>query len=302
MAAKKSPPVPTLAARVEIALPKPSLMSAELTPDGKNVLVAGFSGVYLVDATTGAETLRYRKAVGNVVWSAKTTADGTRVIAGNGGQKLQIWDARSAELLHELPTEGIVTRLSLSLDGKRAVTASGNNQLRLWDLEHGRALGGIHTKKSFVIAAAIAPVGTRAVHGGTDGVVRLVDCAAEKEIATAIGKGWIEVIDRSADGRFWISAGRDKTVMMWTASLEPVQTLRGFSRTIASVAISPDGSRVVAAGGGAPMLWDATDGKVLGKLAGEKVTAVSFSHDGASIVTWEYGTLRIHETPVSPGA
>lgn len=295
MASKKAPPIP---ARRELPYGKASLMSAELTPDGRSVLLAGFSGVYLIDEATGAEGLRYRPKQGNIVWTAQMTPDGSRVVAGNGSLMLQIWDARTAALLFDLPSEAIVTRLSISRDGKRAVTAAGNNRLRLWDLENGVPLGGLVTKKSFVIAAALSPDGDVAMHGGTDGNVRLFDCVNEQPITMTMGKGWIEVIERSSDGRFFVSAGRDKTVMIWSAKWEPVRTLHGATRTISSVTISPDGSRVVATGGGSPVVWDATDGKVLGKLVGEKVAYVRFSHDGRSIVSLDHtGFVRIHDTP-----
>lgn len=292
MAAKKSSR-PTIAARVEIAH-QHSLMSVELTPDGR-LLVAGFSGVFTLDATTGAEITRYRKDQGNVVWTAKTTPDGSRVIAGNGALRLEAWDAASGKRLFEQPTEGIVTRLSISADGKRAATASMNKTLRFWDLERGAPLGGVTTKKSFVLGAAIAPDGRSALVGGTDGVVRLY-AEDGREIAASPGKGWIEVVERCDDGRF-ITGGRDTTVMMWGPDASPIRTLRGMTRKITILAFSPDGTRVVATGGGAPIVWDATTGAVLGALVGEKVSYVAFSRDGKRIVALDERTIRVHETP-----
>lgn len=299
MAAKKVPH-PEIPARVSIAI-KASLMSAELVPDG-HILVAGFAGVFTIDATTGAEITRYRPYAGNVVWTAKSTPDGSRIVAGNGGLRLDVWDAASAKRLHELPTEGIVTRLSISADGTRAATASNNKTLRFWDLVAGAPLGGVTTKKSFVLAAAISPDGRTALVGGTDGVVRLYAEDGGRELAATPGKGWIEVVDRCADGRF-VSAGRDKTVMMWSPDATHLKTLRGMTRNVTSVAFSPDGTRVVATGGGAPMVWDATTGAVLGVLAGGengenvKVSYVAFAPDGARIVALDQGMIRMHETP-----
>ena len=291
-------PKPTpIAARRTISTGRARPISAELTPDQREVLVGGFDGVYTIDVASGNAARHYREYEGNVVWAARMTADGTRVVAGNGGAHLDVWDAKTTKRIFELETDhSIVTRLSLSRDGKRAATAARNNILRFWDIDRGERIGGRVEKKSLVIAAAIAPSGDVAMHGGTDGVVRLFDCKAEKEIAATPGKGWINSIERSENG-LWISAGRDKTVMVWDASANPVRTLRGFSRTIECAAISPDGSRAVATGGGAPMVWDVATGKVLGSLEGDKVYSVRFSNDGASIVTLGDTTIRIHDTP-----
>jgi WD40 repeat protein len=294
MAAAKKASHPRIPARVELAH-KHSLMSAELVPDGR-ILVAGFSGVFTIDAATGAEVTRYRTYRGNVVWTAKTTPDGSRVIAGNGGLKLDVWDAASAKKLFELPTEGIVTRLSISADGTRAATASNNKTLRFWDLVKGAPLGGVTTKKSFVLGAAIAPDGRTALAGGTDGVVRLFAEDGGRELAATPGKGWIEVVEGCADGRF-ITGGRDTTVMMWGPDATHVKTLRGMTRKITILAFSRDGTRVVATGGGAPVVWDATTGSVLGTLVGEKVSYVAFSPDGKQIVALDQEVIRIHDTP-----
>ncbi len=293
MAAAKKVAPPKIPARVELAH-KHSLMSAELVPDGR-ILVAGFAGVFTLDAATGAEVARYRPNLRNIVWTAKATPDGSRIVAGNGGLKLDVWDAASAKKLFELPTEGIVTRLSISADGTRAATASMNKTLRFWDLVKGEPLGGVTTKKSFVLGAAISPDGRTALAGGTDGVVRLY-ADDGRELAATPGKGWIEVVERCADGRF-ITGGRDTTVMMWGPGAAHLKTLRGMTRKITIVAFSPDGTRVVATGGGAPVVWDATTGSVLGALVGDKVSYVAFSPDGKSIVALDQGVLRIHDVP-----
>lgn len=280
----------------EIAFGRARYHNAELTPNGREVLVGGFEGVATYEVATSKETRRYRKYEGTVIWAARMSRDGKRVVAGNGHLRLDVWDAKSKKRLFELETEGIVSRLSLSVDGKRAVTASMNNTLAFWDIVKGKHLGGTQTKKSFVIAAASSPDGMRALYGGTDGVVRLFDLAKNADVATSPGKGWIEAIVCSDEGTF-ASGGRDKTVMLWDEAAKPIRTLRGFSRTITCVAISPDGTRVAATGGGSPMVWNAKTGESLGSLDVDKSYDVRFSHDGASIVALGTACARVYDTP-----
>jgi len=112
--------VPTIAPSRTFSTGRVSLQSAELTHDGKGI-----------------------------VWSARMTPDGKRVVAGNGKAKLDVWDAATAKRVHELSTDdAIVTHLSLSADGKRAATAAGNNRLRLWDLERGAPSGSSRRRRA----------------------------------------------------------------------------------------------------------------------------------------------------------
>ena len=90
---------------------------------------------------------------------------------------------------------------------------------------------------------AFSPGGKTLASGGDDGVVRLWDVAARKNMRTL--KGHTDAVFSvafSPDGKTLASGSRDKTVMLWdVAASENPRTLKGHADLVDSVAFSPDG-------------------------------------------------------------
>jgi WD40 repeat protein len=75
-------------------------------------------------------------------------------------------------------------------------------------------------------------------------------------------------------------------------------TLRGHFGDVASVAFSPDGTRVVSGSADATVaVWDARTGKELLSLRGqaEEVTAVAFAPDGKRVASGSKNAVRVWE-------
>jgi WD40 repeat protein len=111
----------------------------------------------------------------------------------------------------------------------------------------------------------------------------------------------------SPDGQRVVTASADKTARVWNAaSGDELARLEGYSnlmptmsRAVAlafqlssaafsSAAFSPDGQRVVRAGGDkTAQVWNAVTGEVIAKLEGHSgiVRSVAFSPDGQRVVT-----------------
>jgi len=285
----------TLKAKRRVPL-EHQIANASLTPDGRELVVAGFGGVYAIDVASGKKARVYREAGGLEAWDARVTPDGARVVAVHGSFHLDVWETESAKLVFERPTDGVsMERVTLSADGHQALT-SASNILRFWDLANGEARAVRRTPKPQMTGAVLMPNGKTAFHGGRDGYVRLFDGDREEEALAAKGKGAVNAVDVSADGKTLVSAGSGKAVLVWNASLELVGALEGAS-TVYSLSISPDGSRVVAADLESPVVWDVKSGEIVAKLEGEQVSAVRFSLDGRSIVTIGDDLARIHATP-----
>ncbi len=299
MAARKNA-APSLSARVALPGCAKGADSVELDPEGNFALLGGFPGLWAVDLTTGAETRRFRRDTGYVLWNARISRDGARVVGAFGDCTMQAWDARTGDVIATFPTHGaIVTRISLSRDGARALTVSGNKEVRLWDLVAKRELASHVMKKSFAIAGALSPDGRCAAYGGTDGFLRCRDLEANVDRWTAEGSGWIEDVDVSADGRFFVSGGRGKAVVIWNAATgERVRSL-SLGANIAMVGVSPDGRFATArAGKKPPPVWDVETGALVATLGEHdgNVRSIRFGHDARSVATTDDGgTLRVFE-------
>ena len=101
------------------------------------------------------------------------------------------------------------------------------------------------------------------------------------------GKGTINDIQYSPDGRTIVSGSHDKTIRLWDAeSGTPKRTLTGHTERVFSVAFSPDGRTLATGSYNTIRLWDAESGVhncTLGHT--ERVLSVAFSPDGRTIAS-----------------
>jgi WD40 repeat protein len=106
-----------------------------------------------------------------------------------------------------------------------------------------------------------------------------------------------------------VSGSWDNTIRLWDAETGDAigEPLEGHSRSVYSVAFSPDGSRIVSGSWDKTIrLWDAETGDAIGEpLEGHSrsVNSVAFSPDGSRIVSgsWD-NTIRLWDAEISGAA
>jgi WD40 repeat protein len=93
----------------------------------------------------------------------------------------------------------------------------------------------------------------------------------------------------SPNGKQVVSGSHDKTVWFWDVTTGAVlQTLKGYSSYVSSVALSPDGKQVVSGSHDKTVrLWDAATGAALQTLEGHSsfVSSVAFLPDSNLLPT-----------------
>jgi WD40 repeat protein len=101
--------------------------------------------------------------------------------------------------------------------------------------------------------------------------------------------GYISAMALSADGRFLITAGWDRTVRLWHGTTgQEIRHFEGHGDVVNAVSFSRDGrAALTGSKDGTARLWDIRDGAEVLHLAGHSggVTTVAFSPDDAIIVT-----------------
>ncbi len=321
-----------------------AVRSVAVFPDGKRV-VTGSNGkmAKIWDAQTGKEPITFQGRPGWFTEKGTYVAvfpDGKRVVMLNESSVTCIGDARRGKSLVFFlgPTSGSYSSVAVFPDGKWVVTGSEDKTAKIWDAQTGKELITLWGHSGTVSSVAVFPDGKRVVTGSSDGSVRIWEVQTEKEGVVTLG-GYLTAV--FPDGRRVVTISDEptakihgwrklkdvllgntvtqiRTAKIWdTQTGKELITLRGHSEDVHSVAVFPDGKRVVTGSyDKTARIWDAQTGKELITLWGHSrtVNAVAVFPDGRKVVTqsvdntakiWdtqtgrELSTLRGHATGLS---
>jgi WD40 repeat protein len=220
---------------------------------------------------------------------------------------VKLWDLASGqEVLATEAVSGLLSHLDFSADGKRLVAAEARRgEVKVWDAAAGRELvtqSGKGTLRHLAInrdATRIAVV----IQEATDRLLVWNTAPGSAYLEQTEPAGAIRDLALSPDGRQLAlalgnpssgppSAGEIDVYDLTTYKLR--FQLRGHTQTVTTVAFSPDGRRLVSAGGGnfggrgcEAKLWDAATGHELLNLEGRpgmRLTRLSFSPDSTRLI------------------
>jgi FOG: WD40 repeat len=306
----------------QIILP-PMPNYATFSPDGKKILAAADSIIYVFDAQSEKDPLILKGHSGGVDY-ASFSPDGEIIVSASRDNTARIWDARTGKSLHIL--EGHTHSLYSAVfnpDGRRVVTTSLDNT-RIWDVKTG---------KEVLQLSSISKGGRNAVYdkSGLRIAVASDYGAIIFDAYTGFDLLWLGQQDNyragaiafSPDGTH-IATATERTdghsVCLWDALTgKKLACLEGRSEGFASVAFSPDGQQIALTEGiyrdsrednciyvwdirkgesfvslkgpsekdDPVRLWDARNGNILKNLKGHRgnIYSTSFSPDGKKIVS-----------------
>jgi len=243
-------------------------------PDGK---------LTLRDDTSGAVVRTLEGDAGSPSAIA-FSADGSRVIAGTSKKRfdptsaVEIWDARTGKLLHELHGHlRPVRQLALSPDGLRALSVDDGPTLKIWDVSERSLPGRLHGTlfgrllKNYVDTtgrtAALSPDLRELIVAGWDefSVLNLETGAVVRRFPRSDGARLIFALAVAPDGRAFITGGTDHSVRLLslhTGNL--VRSFDGGTAPVSELTFSSDGHRIISsAWDGAVRIWTRESGELL---------------------------------------
>ncbi|KZP31128.1 hypothetical protein FIBSPDRAFT_1037603 [Athelia psychrophila] len=223
--------------------------------------------------------------------------DGEHVASVPSDEFIQIWDARTGELVVG-PIKGhlveLITSVAFSPDGKHIASGSQDKTICIWDARSGELVAGpFDGHAGDVNSVAFSPDGERIASGSNDKTIRIWDARTGKLVAGPFEghTGGIQSVAFSSDGERIASGSRDKTIQIWDARTGELIAgpFDGYIGHRNSVAFSPDGERVTSGSSDSNIrIWDTRTGElVAGPFEGhtDVVNSVAFSPDGERVAS-----------------
>lgn len=211
---------------------------------GPSLFTEDGSAVYRGDGDVLQELFQFGNAPQHVESLKAFSADGQRALSVRSGmvgkevKAVLLWDLQTGKELRRLG--GQKEPVALSPDGRRALTfCEKTSTVRLWDLVTGKELQRLEGHASWVQCVALSRDGRRALTSGCETVF---------------------------DGKAKEIRPDDWTIRLWDLETgRELRRLKGRSRVVPVVAISPDGQRALSPWGSEKMLhlWDLETGREL---------------------------------------
>jgi WD40 repeat protein/serine/threonine protein kinase len=288
-----------------------SYLAVAYSPNGRWLASACLDGtVGLWDAQTHSNLAMLHGHQGQV-YSAVFAPDSQTLFTGGEDGTVRRWDVSNfREILPRIESTQPFGNLALSPDGRTLAIESVDHHLHLRDLASGKTQKLRYTQAEHGPLAPVFSPDGRLLVFGTGNNIRIWDMETGLEKRVLRGStGNIMSLRFLPDGQHLVSACEFGRPLLWNINRpDKLQTLRGFSQGIKSIAVSSD-SRWVAVGS-ADFFEPARPSEVIVfDLASQKplmpplehpqgVTSLTLPADGRFLVTgcWD-GSARVFSMP-----
>lgn len=204
-----------------------------------------------------------------------------RELAASGSREVTLWNPATGELVRRIPNMAARTlALAWSPDGKQLVAVGGIpgelGEARVFDSGTGKLLAVAHRAGDVALDVR---------YNGVDATFAVADAENRIALYSAVDFSRLRLIDNHADwvlalawspdGKFLVSASRDKTAKIFEArSGETISTYGGHQNEVFGVAFSSDGKQIYSTGrDGKIHVWKAGSADTTGKRFGAERVA-----------------------------
>jgi WD40 repeat protein/serine/threonine protein kinase len=240
------------------------------------------------------------------VWQADFSPDKSMVAVASEGEAAILIDAKTGEILGELPHDGAVLALDWLEDG-RLITAGDGFGIWVWNISKRTDVAtAAPTVAAVLPKVMIWDISTSSdeeqlLVSGSDDIARVFETKSFSETGTLEGHTDVVACARfSPDGRHIVTSSDDGTVRLWDAeSRKQIHSFEEHARPVWRAVFSPKNPNLIASSAvnGDIFLWD-TKAKerlpITFKGHTAAVAGLTFADDGRSLVSaCDDGTVRI---------
>jgi WD40 repeat protein len=274
-----------------VTLPEDSLLDADISPDGK-LIVLGTAGpqalVYAADSFSTDKQARPLRTLGHGdrVRNVRFSPDGKTILTTSRDKTAKLWSASTGELIRTLAENtGYIRVGRFSPDGSRILTA--DTEALVWETQTGKLLRRFPLSPMFSLDAQFSPDGNRIASVNYGNNVEVWDVDTGKLLLRTPHLGRAESVMFSEDGNSVRVGNFEGSLSVWDlATGKQTQELTGHTGSVNSIYGAGEGRIATASGDGSGLLWDTASGKVLARFEGAQggYSIGKTSPDGTSLV------------------
>ncbi len=264
------------------------VLSVAVSPDGRYVASGGADDNLYIWDLQNDDILHRFKGQTHGIPSLTFSHDGSQLMLATNDAFLILLDAQTGDTIRRF--EG-ATRETFSVEfsaDQRSILSAGQGGAIIWDVETGQLTHRFFQNGGGSFEAVFTPDGRSVLTASIEGLA-LWNIESGQSSRRLLGGGITSSAVISADGRLVLSGGLDNMLRLW--DLENGQLIRRFERKgefTTGVAVSPDGSQIIAGWRTAPrtdyILYNVATGKEIHRYTVNehilKPNVMAFSPDG----------------------
>lgn len=228
--------------------------SVSFSPDGQRFASGSDDQTVRVWNLQG-DCLQVLKGHTKNVYSVHFSPDNQTLASGSKDESVRIWNLSNGDCLNVLQgdTEGVHC-VRYSPDGQLLASGSFGGSIRLWKQPfHSNAHPSnsdsqvLYGHTNWVWGMAFSPDSRILATGSDDGTLRLWNIK-DGQCINILDSHTDDVLAIAIRGQLMVSASQDQTVRLWNLHGQSLKTLRGCTRGIRALSLSPNGQTLASRG------------------------------------------------------